>query len=95
MNRIVIVLFSMAFGTYGVFAQMPSDTIRTDTHEDTVFAIEGSVKDKSGEPVIGASVKLKERSGIYAVTDADGIFRISNIPGNCGTIQITYVGFIP
>lgn len=95
MNRIAIILFSMAFGTYAVFAQMPSDTIRTDTHADTVFAIEGSVKDKSGEPVIGASVKLKERSGIYAVTDADGIFRISNIPGNCGTIQITYVGFIP
>lgn len=37
----------------------------------------------------------KDRSGIYAVTDADGVFRISNIPGNYGTIQITYVGYIP
>ena len=71
------------------------DTITAAPHADTVFTIEGKVSDKSGEPIIGASVRLKENSGIYAVTDADGGFRISNIPDSCGTMEITYVGFLP
>lgn len=95
MKRTVIILFSLATGTHAMFSQTPSDTITAAPHADTVFTIEGKVSDKSGEPIIGAYVRLKEKSGIYAVTDADGGFRISNIPDSCGTMEITYVGFLP
>ncbi len=53
--------------------------------------VRGTVKDVTGEPVIGASILLQgTTSGV--VTDYDGNFSIQ-APGN-GTLVISYVGYI-
>ena len=96
MKRTAIILFTMAMGTASMLPQTPPDTMEAVApHTDTDFIVEGTITDKSGEPVIGASVKLKGNAGIYAVTDADGRFRITNIPERRGILQITYVGYVP
>lgn len=52
--------------------------------------IDGVVKDKAGEPIIGATVRVKGQTG-GAVTNIDGKFTVSANPGD--KIEISYVGF--
>jgi len=51
----------------------------------------GRVTDEHGEPVVGASVTLKN-SKAGTVTDNDGFFRMSNMPKN-GILSISSVGY--
>ena len=53
--------------------------------------IRGTVTNENREPVQGASVVLKGRASGGTSTDASGKFEIS-IPGNGGTLVVTYVG---
>lgn len=55
------------------------------------LSVTGNVIDENGEPVIGASVTVKD-SKLVAVTDIDGNFSLKNVPSN-GTINISYVGY--
>ena len=50
----------------------------------------GVVKDVLGEPVIGASV-VEKGSSNGSVTDLDGKFSVSTIPGT--TLVVSYVGY--
>ncbi len=52
--------------------------------------ITGVVKDKSGEPIIGANVLIKGQSR-GAITDMDGRFTLE-VPTNA-TLQISYIGY--
>jgi len=53
--------------------------------------VRGQVKDKSGEPIIGATVKVKgTNTGV--ITDFDGNFELRNVPSG-GVLVITYVGY--
>lgn len=54
--------------------------------------LRGTVKDKSGEPIIGATVLVDGQTG-GAVTDIDGNFTINAKPG--AKLHITYIGFTP
>ena len=54
-------------------------------------AIKGTVKDKSGEPLIGVSVTYG--SGQGTVTDIDGNFSV-NVPAG-STLKFSYVGYKP
>ncbi len=57
------------------------------------IVISGTVKDKrSGETLIGASVKLQESSG-GCVTNAYGFFSLTVIKGPVYTILVTYTGY--
>ena len=51
--------------------------------------ISGTVLDKTGESVIGASVVVKGTTN-GSITDFEGKFTISNVPDN-GTIQVSFV----
>lgn len=53
--------------------------------------INGVVKDLSGNPLIGASVKEKGTSN-GTITDLDGRFTL-NVAGN-GVLQLSYIGFL-
>lgn len=54
--------------------------------------VKGVVTDSHGEPIIGASVKLKGGS-VGAVTNIDGEFDIE--ADNNATLIVTYIGFAP
>ena len=53
--------------------------------------VSGTVVDKAGEPVIGASVVVKGTTN-GTITDFDGNFSLQGVPNN-GTIQISFVGY--
>ena len=42
--------------------------------------VKGQVTDKSGEPIIGATVKVKDVANVGTVTDFDGNFELKNVP---------------
>lgn len=52
--------------------------------------VSGVVKDKTGEPIIGANVVLKGTTN-GTVTDIDGMYSL-NVPSS-GTLQISYIGY--
>ena len=54
-------------------------------------SVSGTVVDKAGEPVIGASVVVKGTTN-GTITDFDGNFSLQGVPSN-GTIQISFVGY--
>ena len=53
--------------------------------------IQGTVVDQNGEPVIGASIKIKGTK-IATVTDIDGHFMLNNVTG---AIEVSYIGYKP
>lgn len=55
--------------------------------------VTGTVVDESGEPVIGASVVLKGKSGSGTITDFDGVFSLT-VPKENSVIVVSYVGMI-
>ena len=52
--------------------------------------VKGQVLDSTGEPIIGASVKVQGQKG-GTVTDLDGIFSLSTAPGS--NLEISYIGY--
>jgi CarboxypepD_reg-like domain/TonB-dependent Receptor Plug Domain len=56
--------------------------------------IKGKVIDKQSEkPLAGASVELVNTTGNNVVTDADGNFKLSNVPLGRQVVRITFVGY--
>lgn len=53
--------------------------------------VKGTVKDKTGEAIIGASVVQKGKAGNGSITDIEGNFNINNIPTDA-TLIVSYVG---
>ena len=54
------------------------------------IAVKGHVKDASGEPIIGATIRLEGQTG-GVVTDFDGNFTIQAPKG--GTLSVSYIGY--
>lgn len=71
-------LFLFFLSGYGLYAQNRNIT--------------GAVTDERGEPVIGASVKVKSSSILGTVTDMDGNFDLSAIPLN-SVLVISFIGY--
>ena len=58
--------------------------------------LRGIVKDAiTGEPLIGATVKIVELQNVAAVTDVDGNYRINISQGGRYTIETNYIGYEP
>ncbi|WP_373151957.1 TonB-dependent receptor [Bacteroides nordii] len=53
--------------------------------------ITGTIKDNNGDPVIGASIQIKN-TGIGTITDYNGQFLLNNVPEN-GILIISYIGY--
>ncbi len=54
--------------------------------------VKGQVTDKNGDPVIGATVKVKNVNNVGTVTDFEGNFNLKAAP-NSGTLVVSYIGF--
>ena len=74
----------LALLTYGVQAYSQDNTTAKQ------FSVAGVVYDDTGEPCIGATVRVKNEPGIGTITDLDGKFAIKVKPG--ATLQFEYVG---
>lgn len=57
------------------------------------ITVTGTVSDEEGEPLIGASVVVKDTPGTGVVTDYDGNFTIQVEPQ--AQLSVSYVGFLP
>lgn len=93
MRRLPTLLSVFAIGIANMSPQSPArpeDSIRNTAET----AIHGIVVDNSGEPVIGASVKIKEETSKHVVTDINGEFSLSDIAPE-STIQVSCVGLSP
>ena len=58
------------------------------------ITVKGSIVDGTGEPLIGATVKVKGNASLGAVSDMDGNFQIS-VPSENSSLVITYIGMDP
>ena len=74
--RMMVVLFGLIL-SIGAYAQI---------------TVKGHVKDSSGEPIIGATVRVAGTNG-GAITDFDGNFTIKADQG--ATLNISYIGYQP
>ena len=78
---------------YQIVIQNPAvSPIKLDELADAPRTIQGTVKDKNGETLIGANVYLRG-TAIGTSTDIDGNFKISNIPEGKYAIEVAYTGF--
>ena len=58
------------------------------------LTVSGLVMTEKGEPIIGATISVKEVPGKGVITDLDGHFKLTDVvPGQ--TLSITYIGFKP
>jgi len=55
------------------------------------ISVKGNVVDDTGEPIIGATVRIAGVAGAGTVTDIDGNFTINAPQGS--TLEISYIGF--
>ncbi|MFQ7114675.1 SusC/RagA family TonB-linked outer membrane protein, partial [Hallella bergensis] len=55
--------------------------------------LKGQVLDTNGEPIVGATVKVKGSSHLGTITDLDGNYSIGDAPAN-GTLVVSYVGYM-
>jgi TonB-linked SusC/RagA family outer membrane protein len=53
--------------------------------------VRGTIIDPNGEPVIGASIVVRDNPSQGTITDMDGNFTLSNVPEDA-VLNITYVG---
>ena len=60
--------------------------------QQNVGTCSGVIKDSHGEPIIGATIKVKGQSGKGAVSDLDGNFTIKGLESGV-TLEISYIGF--
>lgn len=95
MKQVSILAVAFVIGL-NAYAITQTDTIAAQTTAQTIAhkAISGTVTDRKGQPVIGATIKVKENVRKNAVTDIDGNFKLSDIPDSC-TLQVSYIGFMP
>jgi TonB-linked SusC/RagA family outer membrane protein len=62
-----------------------------DAVAQTGKTVTGTVTD-GNEPIIGASVVVKDAAGIGTVTDIDGRFTLQNVPANA-VLQVSFIGY--
>lgn len=64
----------------------------TDLKSQTT-SINGTVLDEDGEPLIGATIMVKDNAGIGTVTDIDGRYKLLTNTPTPFNIEISYVGY--
>ena len=88
-----IMMALMAFPSGVVYASTsPAQTVAQNVQQDA--DCKGVVIDATGEPVIGASVVVKGKTGAGTVTDIDGNFTLKNVKKG-ETLRITSLGMTP
>ena len=82
MKKIIIIFLSFVIAFHLSAESLPASPT----------GLQGKITDKSGEPVIGASLYFPDLK-IGAVTNSDGFYTINNLPRRKITVQINSVGY--
>lgn len=77
MKKLILILTCIFFSAVTIFSQ--------------TINITGTVVDESNEPVIGATVSLKDNKQVGAVTNIEGKFKLS-VPAKSKSIVVSYIG---
>ena len=80
-----------AFGNAA--ATSPSTNAVANVQQETVN-VKGIVTDETGEPIIGATVKVKGSQNVGAITSIDGDFTLTGVKRGA-IVTISYIGFQP
>ena len=80
-----------AFGNAA--ATSPSANAVANVQQETV-TVKGIVTDETGEPIIGATVKVKGSQNVGAITSIDGDFTLTGVKRGA-IVTISYIGFQP
>ena len=88
-----VVLPVVALCTVGQLQAAPLQNPIQDSIEQTAekIKVQGTVKDESGESIIGASIHVKGTT-LGTLTDLQGNFTLENVPVNA-LIEISYGGY--
>lgn len=62
-------------------------------YSQTTGSISGTVVDENNQPLMGAIVKVVEKPGLGAETDASGEFIILNVDVGTYTVEVSYTGY--
>lgn len=89
-GRLMVLAFALCAGM-DVSAVSPAETPIAVPQQVGNITVSGTVADATGEPIIGATVKVKGTNNA-AVTDLEGHYTMRVPTG--ATLQISYIGFI-
>lgn len=89
-RRILLVCAAFAFTASVLPAAAEAQTVSTDAA--TAGTVSGVVLDENGEPLIGATVMVKD-TPVGATTDIDGNYTIRASAG--ATLHFSYIGYQP
>lgn len=89
-STLCMILLASALMMTGLSAQASDNMTASVQNVDQAQVIRGQVVDQNGDPVIGATVKVKG-SEIATVTDVNGRFALQNTGG---TLVVSYIGFV-
>ncbi|MBP3252306.1 MAG: TonB-dependent receptor [Prevotella sp.] len=90
-SKKLCLLMALAAGLFAV--PLSAEAARAVQHvEQQSGVVKGQVTDKSGEGIIGATVKLKGSTTTGTVTDFDGNFQLTDVPAS-GVVVVSYIGF--
>lgn len=78
-----------AFGNAAATSPVQNSIVNVQQETST---IKGIVVDETGEPIIGASIKVKGSQNVGSITGIDGDFSLKGVKKG-STIVITYIGF--
>lgn len=88
-------VFCLLTGTTHIYAsENPADSINASTAQTVSTTVRGTVTDATGEPIIGAIVKLSGASTGATDTDVSGQFTLSDVKYP-SEIEVSYIGFNP
>ncbi len=96
-NQPALSVLNAMVGSHGLKAQPKDDYIALTREQQTRVAqnkqMRGVVVDETGEPLIGATIKLKGQTA-GAVTDINGEYTFQT-PATRGTVVVSYIGYAP
>ena len=93
MRRLLICLSLLVLGTLNMMSR-PIGQEADSTQNTLNTNLTGVVVDNSGDPVIGATIRVKNNLNKSVVTDLDGRFTITDVPDGC-TLRATYIDQAP
>ena len=93
-KRYLTILLLIAGTCWGLRAEEPTDSVAAEQVAPPERDITGTVYDRDGEAVIGATVRDQGENRNLTVTNFEGKFSLGNLPDN-STIEVIYPGYAP